>query len=160
MLPVKLRPAALALAHEGHLGIVGTKTMLRSKVWWPAMDREAERHCRSCYGCQLVARPDPPEPLSPTPLPDGPWVDVATDLMGPLPSGHSLLVVVDYFTRYYEVAVLKSTTADKVIDSLDEAFSRHGLPVTVKSDNGPQFRSSEFAEYCTENNITHLGPYS
>ena len=156
VLPVKLRPAALALAHEGHLGIVGTKTMLRSKVWWPAMDREAERHCRSCYGCQLVARPDPPEPLSPTPLPDGPWVDVATDLMGPLPSGHSLLVVVDYFTRYYEVAVLKSTTADKVIDSLNEAFSRHGLPVTVKSDNGPQFRSSEFAEYCTENNITHL----
>ena len=59
VLPVKLRPAALALAHEGHLGIVGTKTMLRSKVWWPAMDREAERHCRSCYGCQLVARPDP-----------------------------------------------------------------------------------------------------
>ena len=156
VLPVKLRPAALALAHEGHLGIVGTKTMLRSKVWWPAMDREAERHCRSCYGCQLVARPDPPEPLSPAPLPDGPWVDVATDLMGPLPSGHSLLVVVDYFTRYYEVAVLKSTTADNVIDSLDDAFSRHGLPVTVKSDNGPQFRSSEFAEYCTENNTTHL----
>ena len=42
VLPSKLRPRALALAHEGHLGIVGTKQNLRSKVWWPGMDRAAE----------------------------------------------------------------------------------------------------------------------
>ena len=29
----KLRPTAVALAHEGHLGIVGTKQTLRTKVW-------------------------------------------------------------------------------------------------------------------------------
>ena len=91
MLPAKLRSAALALAHEGHLGVVGTKTMLRRKVWWPGMDRATERHWRTCYGCQLVARPDPPEPLNPTPLSDGPWVDIATDLMGPFAAGGSRL---------------------------------------------------------------------
>ena len=44
---------------EGHLGVVGTKQNLRTKVWWPGMEKAAEGHCRACHGCQLVARPDP-----------------------------------------------------------------------------------------------------
>jgi hypothetical protein len=156
ILPSVLRPRALALAHEGHLGIVGTKQNLRSKVWWPGMDKAAEKHCKTCHGCQLVARPDPPEPLRPTKLPQGPWMDVATDLLGPFDSGHSILVTVDYYSRYYEYAILKSTTTEKVIDALEEMFSRHGLPFTIKSDNGPQFRSAEFQEFCETNGITHL----
>jgi len=156
VLPQKLRQQALHLAHEGHLGIVGMKQNLRTKVWWPGMDKAAELHCRSCHGCQLVARPDPPEPLRPTCLPDGPWQDIATDLLGPLPSGHSILVVVDYYSRYYEYEIMNSTTADKVIDRLEEIFSRHGIPITLKSDNGPQFRSSEFHDFCEENGIKHI----
>ena len=103
----------------------------------------------------MVARPDPSEPLKPTPLPDGPWRDLAVDLMGPLSPGHHLLVVVDYYSRYYEVVVVQTTTAGKVIDCLDDVFSRHGLPVSLKSDNGPQFASEEFQEYCKQNNIMH-----
>ena len=156
VLPSKLRPQAISLAHEGHLGIVGTKQNLRSKVWWPSMDKAAEKFCKSCYGCQLVARPNPPEPLTSTTLPEGPWQDLAVDLLGPLPSGHSILVVVDYYSRYYEYTIMTSTTAVKVIDDLEEIFSRHGLPRTIKSDNGPQFTSGEFQEYCVQNGIMHL----
>ena len=155
VIPLKLRPRVLALAHEGHLGIVGTKQNLRTKVWWPGVDKAAERHCKGCHGCQLVARPDPPEPVRSTALPDGPWQDLACDLLGPLPSGHSLLVTVDYYSRYYEVDIMQSTTAEKVIDRLDEVFSHHGLPHTIKSDNGPQFVSDEFKEYCKQNDIIH-----
>ena len=32
IIPSKLKPRALALAHEGHLGVVGTKQNLRTKV--------------------------------------------------------------------------------------------------------------------------------
>ena len=155
VIPQKLRQRVLDLAHEGHLGVVATKANLRTKVWWPGMDKAAEKHCRSCHGCQLVARPDQPEPITSSTLPDGPWRDIAVDLMGPLPSGQSLLVVADYYSRYYEVAVMKSTTAEKVIECLEEIFCRHGLPTTMKSDNGPQFISQEFATYCDDNGIEH-----
>lgn len=37
VLPHALQNRALALAHEGHLGMVGTKQHLRGKVWWPGM---------------------------------------------------------------------------------------------------------------------------
>lgn len=156
VLPRALRNQALALAHEGHLGMVGTKQHLRGKVWWPGMYGATEKYVKSCHGCQLVARPDVPEPLRPTALPDGPWQDIATDLLGPLPTGHSILVAVDYYSRYYEYEVLRSTTAEKVIDCLENIFSRHGLPISIRSDCGPQFQSSQFQNYCLENGIQHV----
>ncbi len=87
-------------------------------------------------------------------LPDGPWQDLAVDLLGPLPSKHSILVVVDYYSRFYEYphrGSMTSTTTSNVIDSLEGIFSRHGLPITLKSDNGPQFRSDEFKDFCEGN---------
>ena len=155
VIPKTLQPRTLALAHEGNLGVLGTKQNLRTKVWWPGMDKAADRHCRACHGCQLVARPDFPDPIRSTALPHGPWEDLGVDLMGPLPSGHSMLVIVDYYSRFYEVEIMQSTFTEKVIDPLVDTFCRHGLPVTIKSDNGPQFKSIEFKEYCEQHGITH-----
>lgn len=107
------------------------------------MDKAAEKHCKLCHGCQIVAKPDPPEPLRVTPLPDGPWQDVAVDILGPLPSNHSILVLVDYYTRYYEYDVMTSTATEKVIDSFDCIFSRHGLPVTVTMAHSSNLNCSE-----------------
>lgn len=102
-----------------------------------------------------MAKPDPPEPLRVTPLTGGPWQDVAVDILGSLPSNHSILVLVDYFSRYYEYDVMTSTTTEKVIDSIDCIFGRHGLTVTIKSDNGPQFKSELFREYCEDMRKQH-----
>jgi len=48
-----------------------------------------------------------------------------------------------------------STTAGKVVSSLEKIFSRHGYPVTIKSDGGPQFISEEFQAYCASINVKH-----
>ena len=134
--------------------MVSTKQNIATKVWWPGIDKAADRHCRACHGYQLVAQPDPPKPIRSTALPDEPCQDLAVDLMGPLPSGHSLLVIVDYH-GFYEVEVMQSTTSKKVIDRLADTFCRHGLLLTIKSDNVPQFKSIEFKEYCKHHGITH-----
>ena len=155
VIPSKLRPRVLMLAHEGHPGIVSMKQRLQSKVWWPGIDKEAERFCKTCFGCQLVSSPSHPEPIKSTPLPQGPWQDLALDLLGPLPSGDSVLVVVDYFSRYYEIEIMRSTTSEKIIESLERIFMIHGLPLSVTSDNGPQFISSEFERYLEGCGIEH-----
>ncbi|XP_046568676.1 uncharacterized protein K02A2.6-like [Haliotis rubra] len=155
VIPMCLRPRVLSLAHEGHLGVVGTKQNLRSKVWWPNMDKDAERLCKTCHGCQLVSKPSPPEPIQTTELPSKPWENLAMDFLGPLPSGESILVVIDYYSRYYEYKVMKSTTAQKTVDVLKGMFSRHGLPVSIYSDNGPQFVSEVMGDYLTDSGIEH-----
>ena len=115
VLPQKLRPTAIVLAHEGHLGILGTKQTLCTKVWWPGLESDVKKYCSRFHGCQLVAKPESPEPLRPTTLPEGPWQDVALDFLGPMPTGESILVVVDYYSRYYEIAIMRSTTREKTI---------------------------------------------
>lgn len=44
---------------------------------------------------------------------------------------------------------LRSTTAPKIISSLQELFSRYGIPesLIMTSDNSPRFISAEFAKY-------------
>ena len=41
------------------------------------MDRDTEKHVRSCHGCQIVSQPSAPEPIVGKKLPDGLWEDLA-----------------------------------------------------------------------------------
>ncbi|XP_063363596.1 uncharacterized protein K02A2.6-like [Cydia amplana] len=154
VIPLKLRKAVLEAAHEGHPGIVAMKGRLRSKVWWPRIDRDAENLVKSCKGCTLVGAPNPPVPMKRRELPSEPWVDIAIDLLGPLPSSDYLLVIVDYYSRYKEVKVTKNITSSQIIKILDEMFSRLGYPVSITADNGRQFISQEFKSFLKECNIT------
>ena len=56
-------------------------------------------------------------------------------------------MVIDEFSRFPEVEILHSTTANAVIPKLDGIFSRQGIPKVVKSENGPPFNSNEFANF-------------
>lgn len=119
------------------------------------MDADAEKLCRSCHGFQVVSEYAPPEPMARALPPSGPWEDCAADILGPLPSGESLLVVVDYFSRYFEVVILRSTSNTRITEVLKPIFSRFGVPHTLKTDNGPQLVSEEFEAFLAENGIEH-----
>ena len=153
LIPTSLRRRVLDLAHKGHQGVVTTKQRLRTKVWWAGIDKQVEDRCKTCHSCQLVGLPTPPEPLKHTEFPSQPFIDLAADLMKPLPSGKYVFVVVDYYSRYFEVDILTSVTSTKVIESLEKICCTHGLPQSLKTDNGPQFVSEEFEGFLKENDI-------
>ena len=50
---------------------------------------------------------------------------------------------------------MPSTSTAKTIEVLQQLFSRYGLPEHLVSDNGPQFRSEEFAELLRSNGVKH-----
>ena len=77
------------------------------------------------------------------------------DLCSPFPSGESVLVVIDAYSRFPEVDILKSTTAPSIINKLDRIFSTHGFRDSVTSDNGPKFACHEMADYFSQRGIKH-----
>ena len=93
----------------------------------------------------------------PTELPLRKWQDLSLDRLGPMPTGEYLLVIIDYYSRYmyYEVEILMSVTASQIISLLEKIFAVHGLPVTITSDNRPQFQSEEFEHYLVHNGVLH-----
>lgn len=58
VIPSEIRSKVLAAAHEGHPGIVAMKTRLRSKVWWPKIDKDAEKYVGAGKDCTLVSSPN------------------------------------------------------------------------------------------------------
>ena len=121
---------------------------LRERVWWPNMSRDVK--AKKCRPCLLVGQLDPPEPMRRRQLPTQPWTDLAVDFMGPLPSGDYLFVMVDYYSRFMLVKIMKSITAPDTVNAMRTIFEDvvEGYPQTITMDNGPQFVATDFNEYC------------
>ena len=65
------------------------------------------------------------------------------------------MLVVDAYSKFPEVVKMTSTTSTATINVLRDIFSRYGLPEIMVSDNGPQFISSEFQQFCPNNGVMH-----
>ena len=147
VVPESLQQKAIDIAHDTHQGLVKTKAILREKIWFPGIDRLVKENIDRCIPCQATGQPNPPEPLQMSDMPQGPWQKVHADFYGPLPSGEYLLVVIDRYSRYPEVEIVRSTKASSVIPKFDKIFATHGIPVSMTTDNGPPFNSNEYSRY-------------
>lgn len=66
------------------------------------------------------------------------------------------LIVVDAYSKWLEVYKLgKDSSSTHVIQYIRESIARYGISDTIVSDNGPQFVSKEFKEFCKENGIRY-----
>lgn len=160
VIPENCRNKVLLELHESHMGIVKTKAIARSYVWWPGVDEALEALCRACAACAAEADAPPRHSPSPWPWPATPWARLHIDFLGPI-FNRIYLVIIDAKTKWLEVFQVPSTSATSTILKLSEVFARWGLPKQIVSDNGPPFTSKEFADFLNSCGIAHLftAPY-
>ena len=150
MAPEKLRRPIMEVAHGsimgGHMGIKKTTDKIQSAFYWPGIQGDVTRFCKSCDVCQKTVSKGavPKVPLEKMPLIDKPFKRVAIDLVGPIspPSedGHRyILTLVDFSTRLPEAVPLKKIDTETVAEALVDIFSRLGVPEEILSDLGTQF---------------------
>ena len=89
------------------MGLIKSKQLLRTKVWWPRINTDIEEKISTCVPCQLVIDGTRYEELQPTKLPNGPWESLSADILGPFPTGESVLAVIDGYSRYPEIKIRK-----------------------------------------------------
>ena len=160
VVPEKGRNYVLQELHGGHPGISRMKSLSRTFVWWPGIDKDIEMLVSKCPQCQ-AARPSPPvAPLQPWSWPTRPWARLHIDYAGPV-EGQMLLVVIDAHSKWIKVEVGKDATAEATIQRLRTILSRFGIPETVMTNNGPCFSSREFHDFLKNNCVTHIrsAPY-
>jgi transposase InsO family protein len=160
IVPTKLRNYVLEELHSGHQGVVKMKSLARSYVWWPGIDKDIEQITKQCPGCQENQSMPRSAPLHPWEWPTTPWQRIHIDYAGPF-QGKMYLVVIDAHSKWPEVITTSTSTTEKTIEILRTIFARFGLPETLVSDNGAQFTSDEFAEFMKYNGIKHItsAPY-
>ena len=155
VIPKSLQERVISICHEGHLEIVKTKQLLRSRVWFPGIDKSVERKIASCIPCQASTNSSRREPLRMSPTPKGPWSQASADFCGPFPTGEIVLVVLDAYSKYPEVKIVPSTTAKDTIPALERMFATYGIPEVLKTDNGPPFQGHAFQSFAKEKGFTN-----
>ncbi len=155
VVPEKLRKRILQELHQSHPGSCRMKSLARSHVWWPGMDKGIKELAKECPACQTVKHAPAVAPMHPWVWPSRPWERVHVDFAGPF-MNRMFLLVVDAHSKWPEILEISSTTAAKTIQMLRSLFASYGLPDQVVTDNGPQFISEEFDEFMKLNGIKHI----
>ena len=160
VVPPQARDYVFKSLHTGHPGIVKMNSAARSFCWWPGIAGEISMVVGTCEACQAKHVNPPREEPQPWPETNRPWARVHIDFAGPV-AGSMFLILVDSHSKWLEVLAMTSTTTTATIEKLRRVFSANGLPDQIVSDNGPQFSSTEFAEFMQRNGIEHLtsAPY-
>ena len=149
-----MRKEILERIHDGHMGITKCRERANQSEWWPHVSKDIQDRVANCGHC-LEKRPSQArEPVLPSSLPDRPFQKVGVDLYEF--RGLHYLVIVDYYSRYIDLAHLPKITSSTVVNKVKNSFTHHGIPETVISDNGTQFISAEFKTFSVDWNFQHV----
>ena len=153
IIPQTKRVEILQTLHEGHLGITKCRDRARQIVWWPGISQQIAEMVRNCNTCRRHAN-KVHEPLMPAEFPKNPWQKVGSDLF--YHGNQWYLLIVDYYSRFVEIAQLHDLSSKQVVIQLKSIFSRHGIPELLVSDNGPQYACVEFREFAQQYQFQHI----
>lgn len=152
VIPANVRADTLNFLHDAHQGLNSTLQRARRTVYWPNMAKDIEDLTLQCEECQRFSNKKPRHPerqISTTRAMEVLGMDIMKWKSKPA------LVTVDYFSGLVTYDPLKDETAEEVINTLNNLFSKIGLAETIISDNGPCFKSDKFQEFCDHLNIDH-----
>jgi predicted Fe-S protein YdhL (DUF1289 family) len=153
VIPKHLRQKMKAALHQSHIGVNGCLRRARECMFWPGMNAELKEFISHCETCQRYEMKQQKETLMSHELTDRLWERVGADIFSIFDRNY--LVMVDYFSNFWEVDRLHNMRAITCIKTMKSHFARHGVPDVLISDNGPQFTSDEFAKFRKEWSFEH-----
>ena len=110
VIPENIQAKLIKIAHEGHQGISKTLQLIKDKVWFPEITEKVRKEVENCLQCQAnTHQRQNQQPITMSPLPEGPWLDLSLDILGPLPSQEYVLVLLDDFSRFPIAEVIENT---------------------------------------------------
>ena len=154
VIPSSLQLEVLERIHDGHQGMTRRRERANMSVWWPGISRDIQSKVSVCEFCQENLPSQRKEPPITTPLPERAWKKIGADLCAH--QGKQFLVIINYYSRFPEIAYMSSTTRDPVINKMKDIFARWGVPDEIVSDNGPQFSSEQFRRFSQEYDFKHF----
>ena len=151
VVPEVARASMLLHLHAHHYGLTKTLMLAQSSIYWPCMKNDITTMISQCEPCQKTGPNKPREAACPFPVPATPWSVLGADVF--FFDGKPYLALVDYTSKFPVVKKLPSQSADALIQACEETFSIFGFPHVIVSDQGSNFISDTFQEYCASHGI-------
>ncbi|XP_059097969.1 uncharacterized protein K02A2.6-like [Tigriopus californicus] len=129
--------------HSLHQGTEKTKRLARQTVFWPGLTNDIATTIQTCTKCQYYWPSAIAEPLVQDTV--STIEKVTSDLF--MFGSHHYLVYADRYSGYPLLSRFSSSpSSSDLIKEFRFYFSLMGTPNILRSDNGPQYRSSLFLD--------------
>ncbi|GAA5832202.1 hypothetical protein JCM3770_002549, partial [Rhodotorula araucariae] len=155
-IPQRERRSLILSAHEqlAHAGRDRVIAHLFQRFYWPNLTASVASTIASCRQCQQFGRQVFRTKLQPISV-LAPMQLLSMDYFSlPVTGGFkSVLVVVDYFSRYTWAYKFKKDNGASTISGLSDIFTRFGAPTVLLSDNGSHLNSKEGNAFCEEHGV-------
>ena len=146
---------------ENHWGIQNTLVEISKEYYWPNMKVYIEQYCASCATCLQTKHQSkkPKAELKPIEWSDyEPCQAIALDIATMTNSydGFShILLITDCMSKFTELCPIRNMTAESVTKNIKRNWiARHGIPVTLLTDQGSQVDGVDVRKLCDELGIS------
>lgn len=156
IIPKVLQSRILSSLHEPHQGTEKTKLRARTCVYWNNINKDIDNITKSCSICQESQNSQAKEPLMQSEIPPRAWHTVGTDLF--YLDQDEYLLISDYYSKYPFVRKIPQgeSNSKTVANLTKQIFTEHGIPVNVRSDNGPHYTGNAFKQFSHEYGFNHI----
>ena len=155
IIPKSMQKNVIEQIHQkSHLGINKCISRAKDVFYWQGMAAQIKDIVSQCAICNEFKSAQAKEPMIPHEIPSKPWEICATDLFEL--DKDTYIVLACYYSKFFEVKKIASSSSKSVINVLKENFSRWGIPKILKSDNGPAFASEQFKEFAENYGFEHV----
>ena len=167
IVPSPLRTRAMKHCHElsGHLGQKKTIKKTEELFFWPNLKVDVCNFVKRCVTCQRVKSnkglQTQYQELPPVQAPlQRIGMDV-TDMVGGNHGYRYILTIIDHYSRYVKFFPLPTKHTTHITQHLEEYIADYGTPQSIVLDNGGEFTSKEFQNFCHSHHITlyYTTPY-
>ncbi|KAI5725494.1 hypothetical protein M8J77_016168 [Diaphorina citri] len=166
VVPEKMKEKILRYYHDNpiycHPGIQATYTLINQYFNWPNCLADISNHIRQCEDCARVKVAGRTKAAPLRPRTELEKLEVwSIDIMGPYTASRKhknryLITATDPCSKWVEAKAVRHVDSEAIIKFLEtDIFSRFGYPKKVISDQGSQFVSSKFEEFCENHGIKH-----
>ena len=129
----------------GHVGQNKTRDKITARYFWPKITEQVAQYISACPACQkakFIGLQKTNAELHSIHMPNKIWTQISIDLMGTLKQTEEgyryILTVIDYFTKYMELILLRRKMGQEVGENLFKLICRYGYPEIIISDQGKQ----------------------
>jgi len=165
-IPSDLVPEVLKRAHDDPLASHGgghkTLERIRRYYFWPGLVTDVKEYTGNCDICRRTKAPNRVQwpPMGIAPESQRFFQRLYIDFLGPYPRSRSgnvgIFIVLDHYSKFVFLKTVEKMTADVVVKYLQqELFHTFGVPETIVSDNGSQFKSEPFQKLLNQHKMYH-----
>lgn len=164
--PSSLTKDLIVRAHDhplsAHGGVEKTLKRLKTFFFWPKMSKQVSEYVLNCDICKQIKAPN--KTLRPPMGQQTPSVRIFQklylDLLGPYPRSSSgnigIIIVLDHLSKFHFLEPIKKFTSNIIVEFLEKRiFHIFGVPESITTDNGVQFKSNLFENFLKSYDVFH-----